>query len=79
MVLLWKQYCLGVSPGEVGFREGLAEQQVELGGVIQAGLPLVEAVSHDTIWKLLCCVFGIMMPTYTHARTHTQTDIHTHR
>ena len=64
MVLLWKQYCLGVSPGVVGFREGLAEQQVELGGVLQAGLPLVEAVSHDTIWKLFT-VFGILLRTYT--------------
>ena len=50
--MLWKQYCLGVSPGVVGFREGLAEQQVELGGVLQAGLPLVEAVSHDTVQRL---------------------------
>ena len=55
MVLLWKQSCLGVSPGEAGFREGLAEQQVELGGVIQAGLPLVEAVSLDTIQRLAYC------------------------
>ena len=76
--MLWKQHCPGVSPGEVGFREGLAEQQVELGGVLQAGLPLVEAVSHDTIWKLLCCVFGIMMPTYTHVRTHARTLTHRH-
>ena len=52
MVLLWKQYCLGVSPGEVGFREGLAEQQVELGAVLQAGLPLVEAASHDTVRRM---------------------------
>ena len=87
MVLLWKhyclgdgvamaQYCLGVSPGVVGFREGLAEQQVELGGVLQAGLPLVEAVSPDTIWKLFT-VFGIMLPAYTHTHRH-KPHIHKH-
>ena len=65
MVLLWKQYCRGVSPGVVGFREGLAEQQVELGGVLQAGLPLVEAVSHDKTWRLKDVV-GISLPAYTH-------------
>ena len=40
---------------------------------------MVEAVSHDTVWKLFTVVLDIMLPTYTHARTHTQTDIHTHR
>ena len=63
IVLLWKQHCLGVSPGEVGFREGLAEQQVELGGVLQAGLPLVEAVSDDTVQRLRVVV-GIPLPAY---------------
>ena len=65
MVLLCKQFCLGVSPGKVGFREGLAEQQVELGGVLQAGLPLVEAVSHDTVQRLRDVV-RIPRPAYTH-------------
>ena len=76
MVLLWKLYCLGVSPGEVGFGEGLAEQQVELGGVLQAGLPLVEAVSHEKIWRL-SDVVGIPLPAYshTHTRTHTRTQV----
>ena len=67
--MLWKLYCLGVSPGEVGFGEGLAEQQVELGGVRQAGLPLVEAVSHDKIWRLRDVV-GIPLPAYSHTHTH---------
>ena len=65
MVLLWKQYCLRVSPGVVGFRERHAEHQVELGGVLQAGLPLVEAVSHDKTWRLRDVV-GIPLPAYTH-------------
>ena len=64
MVLLWKQYCLGLSPGEVGFREGLAEQQVEGGGVRKACLPLVESVSHDKTWRLKDVV-GISLPAFT--------------
>ena len=55
----------------MGFREGLAEQQVELGGVLQAGLPLVEAVSHDTIQRLRE-VFGISLPAFTHAHTGSE-------
>ena len=76
MVLLWKQYCLGVSPGEVGFRKGLAEQQVELGGVLQAGLPLVEALSHDTIQRVRV-VAGNPLPAYSHTHTHAHTHTHT--
>ena len=73
MVLLWKQSCLGVSPGEVGFREGLAEQQVEAEGVRQAGLPLVEAVIHDKTWRLIDVV-GIYpcQPSHKQARTHRE-------
>ena len=63
----------GVSPSEEGFREGLAEQQVELGGVLQAGLPLVEAVSHDPI-KRLREVIGISLPAYSHTITHAHTQ-----
>ena len=47
----------------MGFRERHAEHQVELGGVLQAGLPLVEAVSHDTVQRLRVVV-GIPLPAY---------------